>query len=135
MLKETIKKYYIDENCNCAESMLKAIDEVHGLAIPAESFKLISGFGGGMCAGYTCGALTGAQAALGKMFSNGKAHETEGFMEMCGAFVNSFKAEMGTLNCSELKPQYFKEDGTRCMECVFKTADIFEEFLKEKTIK
>lgn len=131
MLNELIKKNYLDENCNCAESMLKALDEACGLAIPAESFKLISGFGGGMCAGYTCGALAGAQAALGKMFSNGKAHETEGFMDMCGAFVNRFADEMGSINCSELKPQYFKEDGTRCIECVYKTAAIFEDFVKE----
>ena len=132
MINDTIKNIYIDDNGNCSESSFRAIGEDYELYVPKECVKMISGFGAGMCSGNTCGAVSGCLAALGYMYSNGKAHETEGFMDMCGAFVNTCEKEMGSLNCRDLKPQYFREDGMRCYDCVCKIAGIFEKFVKEQ---
>ncbi len=125
MLKERAKKYYLQENRNCAEAVLMAANEVYGLDIPPESIAMIGGFGGGMGCGGVCGALSGAVAAVGKRVIETKAHDTEGLSETCAALVEDFEKELGSTLCTELKAKYKTED-QRCAETVERAADVLE---------
>ena len=132
MKKEEIFDVYLKENHNCAETILKLANTEYNLGITEDDIKLMSGFGGGIGAGSTCGALIGAVAVLGKMFVETKDHETEGFRELCGEFFEKFKRELGGTDCDILKPKYKKNEETKCITTIEKTAKILEDFLIEK---
>ncbi|MCC8060803.1 MAG: C-GCAxxG-C-C family protein [Clostridiales bacterium] len=130
-MKSTEYSYYIEQDNNCAESMLRAANDRYNLGLEEESIKLISAFGGGMGCGKTCGALCGALAALGKMEVKGRAHATEGFSESCRAFVEKFEKELGDTDCAVLKGMYYTEE-LRCLETVERTANVLSDFIEER---
>ncbi len=127
MLKEHAERYYLTDNCNCAEAVLLAANEVWGLGLTQDSAKIVGGFGGGMGCGSTCGALLGAISVLGLRKMGRRAHETEGFKEQCAAFTQLFRERLGGLDCADLKPRYATEEH-RCAETVRITCDLLEEF-------
>lgn len=130
MLRDLAKHYYQDEDYNCAESILRAANDMYELHIDKEAMKLVSGFGAGMGCGHTCGALSGCIAAVSKYLVEGRAHATEGFREDCGRLTEAFQQQLGSLLCEELKAKYKKED-THCLETVERAADVLEQYMKE----
>lgn len=133
MLKEKVKPYFLERDCNCAETMLHAISDSYGLKLTEDEIHLLSGFGGGCGCGKICGALAASVAGLGRMSVEGRAHVTPGFKENCGALCARFEAALGGTDCTELKPRYFKPD-VRCLELLEKATDCFEDFVKENGI-
>ena len=129
------EKYYIKRNNNCAEAMLHIADDLCGLNLNIDAFKLVGAFGGGMGCGLACGALCGSLAALGEMYISESAHETEGFRELCAEYVESFQSIFGHTDCRVIKPKWFHEDGTRCIEIIEKNTELFERFIREHRIK
>lgn len=127
MLRDKVRKYYLEQDYNCAETILRCIDEEYQLGLEEADFHLVSAFGGGMGCGSSCGALCGAMAALGRLVVKMRAHATEGFKETCADYVKRFEEKLGSTECLELVKQYKKED-IRCMETVCLAADVFEEF-------
>lgn len=125
------KTFFVEENNNCAEAVLRLEAERLGLEIAEDDVKLVSAFGGGMGCGKTCGALCGALAVLGKLKVSGKAHETPGFKESCGAFVRCFEEKTGSTDCAALKPKYFDPE-VRCLHLVELTDELFQAFLKDE---
>ena len=101
--------------------------------------RMMTGFGGGMQRGSTCGAVVGAVAALG--WVTGRTEPDEPRTESAAAvkeFLKRFEAEFGTLSCRELQATYVKEhalksDGMyrKCTVFVEKAVDIVKEILKE----
>lgn len=76
------------EGYNCAESIVKAINEDKGLNIPV---SIATPFGAGMAVGTTCGAITGTLMAIGavKGRESGKAaNETR---ELSRNLINKIK--------------------------------------------
>lgn len=130
MLKEIAGKYYLEEGCNCSEALLYAANDYYNLGLAAESLKLMGAFGGGMGCKTTCGALSGAIAALSAMFVQGKAHETPGMKEISGGFVKRFEEKLGSTLCSVLEPQN-KKDDVRCVLTVELAAEALEEYIAE----
>ena len=55
MLRDNVKKYYLEQDYNCAETILRCIDEEYGIGLTEDDFKLVSAFGGGMGCGSSCG--------------------------------------------------------------------------------
>ena len=127
-IRDYAKKYYLDQNRNCAESVFLAAGEALGLGVTAEDAKLIAAFGGGMGCGSTCGALAGAMAILGKCLVQGDAHSTEGFKERCAALKAAFEQRLGGIDCDALKPLRFREEG-RCLATVELACDVLQEQL------
>ena len=80
-----------------------------------------------MGCGQTCGVLCAGIAALGKLLVDQRAHNTEGFGDICAAYVGAFQAKLGSLACEELVKTYKKEE-TRCLETVLLAADLFEDY-------
>ena len=126
MLSETAKKYYSEQNRNCAEAMLLAANEEYGLGIDAEAVKLVGGFGGGMGCGRACGALCGGIAAIGKACIGEKAHSSPQARAYCAQFARAFVDTLGSDQCEELKATYMQDD-VRCARAVELGAQVLEE--------
>ena len=131
MDKRRIAQIYLEEDNNCAETLLRAASEAYGLDLSPEDTRLIAAFGGGMGCGGTCGALAGALAVLGRVAIEGRAHATPGFRERCAALVQRFERELGSRECDAIKARHFKDDGTRCLHTVCAAADLLDDFLLE----
>ena len=129
MIKDYVRKYYLEQDHNCAETVFLAANEALGLGLPEESAKLISAFGGGMGCGSTCGALAGSMAILGQCRVQGRAHATEGFKEQCAALKEAFEKRLGSILCKDLKDQCFTEQ-ERCLATATAAAEVLEAFLK-----
>ncbi len=130
MLKEHAERFYLEDNCNCAEALLLAANAEYDLGLPEEVCKLVGGYGGGMGCGANCGALLGAVSALGKMRMGRRAHETEGFKEACAALAQAFQEQLGSLECACLKPVHATES-QRCLKIVLAACDLLEGQLQK----
>jgi len=128
MLRDRVKKYYLDEGYNCAESMLLAANEEYAMGLGESELQLMKGFGGGMAVGHACGALTGSVAALGKLCCIDKDKDTS--HEIIAEFVEAFEKVAGHTRCDVLTPMYKKED-VRCYELLLKAADALEESVRK----
>ena len=127
MLADVAKKYYLDGDYNCAESVLLAANEVYGFGLDAENcVKLVSAFGGGMGCGRLCGAVAGSMAALGFVSVTGRAHGTEGFKDLCAGTVAELEKALGSTECAQVKPAFFAE-GTRCLAAVEAACGVLEK--------
>lgn len=131
MLREIANDFYMNQNYNCGECILRAANKAYDLGLDERALKLASGFGAGMGCGNTCGALSAAMSVLSLLFCGDKAHETEGFKELCAEYVDTFKASLGSDNCEELKARYRYPEGDdrRCLITVEKAADVLEAFI------
>lgn len=127
MLKDKVLHYYLDNGKCCAESVLRACNEVYDLNIAQEDLILYTGFCGGMAAGSVCGCLAASMGVLSKKYVN-----RENFKEICRNFVAVFQEKLGhdSFNCSVLEPIY-KTAETRCSACVSLAADALEAYIAE----
>ena len=125
----TVREIFLDQDRNCAEALLLWADEKYGMGVAPEDVKLVSGFGGGLGSGENCGALLGAMAALSKALVRERAHATTGFGATCAGLVNRFRAELGTIECTELKEKYRRPD-VRCLYVVERAAAILDEYMQ-----
>lgn len=108
---------------NCAESIIKALNDENGLDIPISA---ASPFGGGMTVGATCGAITGALIAIGTLKgrkSNEEANETRSLTKKV---MNKVKEKYGTYECIELKKQKVS-----CAEIIEYTYGVLKDSLKD----
>jgi len=123
--------YYEKEDMNCAESLLRACSDFYGLHLDGQALLAASGFGGGMGIQSVCGALTGALMAMGPLFVENRAHESDVLKEICEEFFGSFEQEHGTILCSVLKDRYHTEKAG-CRETVRIAAEFTEAFIEQK---
>ena len=128
MLLEKVREYYLEKDYNCAETVLLAANDTYGLGLPADAVRLVSGYGGGFGAKKTCGALCGAMAVLSVMCVGEKAHATEGFGPLCGAFYAAVTERLGTECCETLQGMYRTEEN-RCLRTVELVAQELEAYL------
>ncbi len=124
-LKESSKRYYLDQKKNCAISILLGANDYYGLNLKENDYKLVAGFGGGIGCGYICGSLAGSIAVLGKMFS-----DRQDFRTLCATFVKLFEQELGSKNCCDIMKTHVRTD-TRCFLAVEKCACLLEKFISE----
>lgn len=129
MIRDYARKYYGEQNRNCAESVFLAANEALGLGLRDEDAKLIAGFGGGLGCGSLCGALAGAVAILGRVMVGDKAHTAAGFREACAALKKDFENKLGSILCAEIKPKNFTEKD-RCLATVLLASDVLEDALR-----
>ena len=113
---------YHKKGYNCAESVIKAVNDIKQQQIPV---ALGSPFGSGMGVGATCGAITGAMIAIVAMIGRDGADQ-HNEARACGRILmNKVKDAYGTYECRELKKQ-----GVSCDEIIAFT----EELLAKKGI-
>ncbi len=128
-MKEMVKKYAIDENLNCAETMLHVAAEAWGLEVPAAAYHAVGPYGGGCGCGETCGALLGSLAAIGVRDITTDAHQTEGLRDTAGQFVKDFAEHFGSIQCTPLKEKYAQPE-IRCLHLLEQTAELLDGYSK-----
>ena len=132
-LSELVNSGYMQKkDLNCAETILYGADEVYNLGLDPRALKLAAGFGSGMGAKATCGALTGAIMVLGSIFAKQKGHDTPRLKELCAEFLEEYRREMGSIDCEVLKDRYWTED-RECHRVVLKSAQILEKLIAEES--
>lgn len=134
MLRDRISRYYLEEDHNCAESLLLACDVEYDLRLYLSDIKAVSGFGKGLGVERTCGTMLVGLSVLGRLFVEQQAHATEGFGDMCARFVKEFEEKLGSDQCHELRARYLTDE-KRCLETVLRAADVLEEFIRAERAK
>lgn len=129
MIRDYVKKYYLEQDNNCAEALLHAADEALSLHLPPETFRMVAGYGGGMGCGETCGAICSALAVVSHLFVGERAHATPGFRAACADCMRTMKRTFGGTACVAIAPR-FKNRETRCLHTVELAADALEEVLR-----
>jgi C_GCAxxG_C_C family probable redox protein len=125
-MNELVKKYYLEENFNCAETMLLLARDEWNLSISSEFVKMMSGFGGGMYEEDVCGVVTGGIAVLSLMIPKGDQLKTS-VIEFRKAIRESFSS----ITCKEIKPIHRKEN-TKCYDEIDKAFTILKQIINNK---
>lgn len=98
-------KVIFEQGYNCCQAVFVPFAMEQGIEKEA-AFKLSSGFAAGMCyLGETCGAVVGAQMAIGLNFGyanqddqNGREH----VKKMISEYRKNFNSKNGAIRCKEL---------------------------------
>jgi C_GCAxxG_C_C family probable redox protein len=133
MLLDKVKKYYSEEyDLNCAETIAYAANEEYNLNLEKNTLKTMAAFGGGMGIESTCGAISGALAILGIIFTKEKAHESDRIKLLSQEFFKAFEEKLKSSNCKSLKEMY-RNDEARCSEILYAAAEVLDDIvIREK---
>lgn len=141
---ELAKKYF-DEKFHCSQAVFAAFAPQYGLP-EKQALKIGGSFGGGMCKGEVCGALTGALMVIGLKYGQCDVDDLESkakTSELTCLVMDRFKAENGSYLCKDLlgydlavkeQAQKARELGLFtdfCPKMVESAAKILEQILKE----
>ena len=119
------------EGYNCAETLVILGNERYGLGLTEDAFRLLSGFGGGMYVGKTCGAITGALAVLGKLAVADRSHQTEGWGGKVEGLLTAYQEAYGSTDCDDIVPNYRTEEGG-CCPTVELALEALDAYVKEQ---
>ena len=137
MLRDELIKYYYppnNYNYNCAESMLRAINDYYDLKLPEQMFYAASSYGGGCHHDELCGGLASCMAALGVLYSvNGRGHDSEKLRELSDELFRRFDERFKTSRCNQLKKENYIPVH-KCEPILVVCADIFEELVNNNRI-
>ena len=115
---------------NCAESLLMAANEEYKLGLDERFIKAICPFGGGIQSEKTCGALLGAVAALGVMYTEERPTSNEKMKEMTKKLVEEFEKEFGSLDCATIKAHH-RSETEGCNPVRIRAAEVFERVMND----
>jgi C_GCAxxG_C_C family probable redox protein len=98
--------FLTEENIyGCAESPLIALQELYALPDPADSSAAMALNGGVAYSGATCGAITGAALAVGRLAGrriDDHREAKQAARRITQGLIEQFAAEFGALNCRDL---------------------------------
>lgn len=103
------------QTANCAQCVLLAFSNELGLGEEL-AYKITSGFGGGMCQGEVCGAVSGAIVAINLKYGPDKPEDNEAKDEVYNIirqFTKEFKNVNGSVICKELLGCDLDKEGMR----------------------
>ena len=124
-IQETAVAYHTN-GCNCAQSVLMALQTETGLDEDTTR-RVATGFGGGVRCGEICGSISGAVMAFGLATDQVTA------TAMPKQMTQSFREEFGCLRCQELVA---KNGGKgHCAHMIAWGAQRAEEILAENKVK
>ena len=128
MLKERVMEYYLNQDYNCAESIIRAANDKYGLGLQEEAIHALGGFGSGCCAGRLCGTCAAGVAAISAKYIHTRLHADEQAREKVSRFMEAFIKYMGSDLCEDLKKKFWKEEleAGRCRRTVELAADFLE---------
>lgn len=109
------------EGYNCAETLIKAVNEEKDLNIPV---SIASPFGSGMTVGSTCGAITGLLMVIGAINGREQAIELNNSKRYTKEIMNKIKKKYGTFECIELKKK-----GVPCKEIIKYAYELLKEYI------
>ena len=115
---------------NCAQCVLKACREFYPELDDNTLARLASGFGGGVCCGEICGALTGGVMAIGLSNSFDESSREavlsskETLKKLIQSYNQDFKDNFDSLLCARLKGGKFS-----CNELIAFSAEAAEKMI------
>ena len=128
MLSEVAEKYYA-QGYNCAESIIRAGNEVYDLHLHDRDMVMTAAFGGGFHIGDVCGALSGAACVISARYIEKKAHDQKDVIRpLTQKLVIAFQKRMGSRLCAQIKPVFHKPE-LKCRNTVAVAAQVLEEVL------
>lgn len=113
---------YHKQGYNCAESVIKAINEEKNLNIPV---AIATPFGSGMNVGSACGAITGALMVLGAVKDRKISESPNEVRKITKEVMNKVKEKYGTFECIELKRK-----GIPCNEIIEYAYDVLTKCIE-----
>ncbi|KXZ39861.1 C_GCAxxG_C_C family probable redox protein [Alkalithermobacter thermoalcaliphilus JW-YL-7 = DSM 7308] len=130
------ENYYKDGKYLCSEAILAAINKVLECGLPDNYISLVSGFPVGMGgSGCSCGALTGAQAAIGLVHGRKKAGGSNAkIMKLSQQLHDEFKKKYKSACCRVLIKDYkfgSKEHKERCTNVTADTCEMAMRIILE----
>ena len=126
----SVEQYFYNGGLNCAETTLRCLIEEGVIDAPLDAVRMMTGFGGGMQRGTTCGAVVGAVAAIGWVLGRTEPEASrEESAEAVRAFLECFEKEFGSLNCSELQELHMNGCALNSDEMYRKCADFLKKSL------
>ena len=141
MLKEKAKERafgYFQSGFHCAESISKAIVELHGNESNSEVQRFTSGFIGGIGSTHedVCGALTGGIVAIGCLHGRTKpGQDNQVVKKLAAEFRGRFVEEFGSSNCQVLLEGLSERgDNFDCKRLTAVAAGLLSELLAEPTL-
>lgn len=127
-MRETIKKYRNKDfyNYNCSEAILYAANEYYDLNLDANSFKMMSGFGGGIYEKHLCGIVSGCVAVLGILFKDKNTKEYPVLETSINELKAKFRSMFGKIECDYLK-QNHADEINGCNDIIIESALILKD--------
>ncbi len=107
-----------------------AANEEYKLGLDERFIKAVCPFGGGIQSEKTCGALLGAIAALGIMYTEEKPSTNDKMKEITKKLVEEFEKEFGSLDCAYIKAHH-RSETEGCNPVKLRTAEVFERVMSE----
>lgn len=123
-----IAKNYYTGGLNCAAATLLAAGEIYNLNLSKSDARFITAFGGGIGCGHICGALAGAESALGMVLLPETSLGSPEFREACSGFVAKFKERWGSEMCEKARALHADPE-TKCADLVKETGDMLQEYI------
>ena len=130
MLKDLYEKYYLNENYNCAETLIRAANEYYDLGLHDRDMIAFGVYGGGIQTGNTCGAILSAASVLSMKYIEKKAHDSKDIRPVTTMLIREFNKKYGSVLCKDIKPQSFQPD-IRCKNTVETACEILEQVITE----
>ncbi len=129
MIKELIEQGYGEQqDFNCAEKILYGANEAYQLGLDKRALRLSAGFGGGMGIGSVCGVLTASVMVLSCLFVADRAHESVRIKTLTQELFQSYRKEMGEIDCKPLQTRYRTEE-VKCRIVIAKAAEILDRII------
>ena len=119
------------EDFNCAEKILYGANQAYHLNLDKNSLKMSAGFGGGMAIESVCGTLSAAIMVLGLLFVKNNAHESSKIKDLTQELFNTYREEMGDIDCGPLKANHRTEE-LKCKNVILKAAQILDTIVKRE---
>ncbi len=126
MLKDIVKKYIDDWNSgapskyNCAEVILRSMNDYYDLSMSEDELKMAAGFGGGMKVGSVCGILTGAVMGLSRIYRADNPEIKAKLSLKTTQLMKAFVSKYGSDIC-------FHVIDNGCIDMIFYTSDLIED--------
>lgn len=130
MLKDVMLDYYLNQNYNCAETIIRAGNDYYNLGLHDKDMIMMGVFGAGIQSGNTCGAFIAAAGILSLKYVEAKAHESDDIRPVTQKLLRKFNEKYSSILCRDIKPQSFKPE-FRCRKTIETACDILEEVLNE----
>lgn len=133
---DLVKGYFHSNGLNCAESTVRLLDSLGKYEIPPNLIKTMSGFGGGMQRGLTCGAVTASVAILGLFTGRTEPNESrEPSAQAVRTYLEEFEKRFGSLICEKLKADFKSKSDemyAHCAKFVTESVEIILNILESK---
>lgn len=133
MLREYAILYY-RKGYNCAESIVRASNEMYALGLHDKDMKMVAGFGGGSMTGDVCGALSASICVLSSKYVETKAHDCDCLRPLIQGMIKAFQNRMTSRLCAQIKPVLYTQTNG-CENTVALAADILEDVINQKEQK